>query len=188
LHRNPFKQLVKDKMSTKRKPFVGKRHLTDVSTPDAQAKFLEGLARGLSATGAAQLAGVARHSVYRWRAADPAFASAWDDAIEAGTDLLEDEVLRRALEGTQEPAISMGKVVFQDGAPLLLRKYADGLAQFLLRGRRREKFSDRVSQDIKLEATVSAEGSRSAGEIVRERLAQLAERVPALPPADDDSQ
>jgi hypothetical protein len=174
-------------MSTKRKPFGGKRHLTDVSTPDAQAKFLEGLAKGLSATGAAQLAGVARHSVYRWRAADPEFAKAWDDAIEAGTDILEDEVLRRALEGTQEPAISMGKVVFQDGAPLLLRKYADGLAQFLLRGRRREKYSDRVQQDVKLEATVSALDGRSARDVVTERLAQLAERVaPALPPADDE--
>jgi hypothetical protein len=165
-------------MSAKRKPFVGKRIATTVTTPNAQVKFLEGLARGLSVTGAAQLAGACRQSVYVWRRADPAFAEAWDAAVESGTDLLEDEVLRRALEGTQEPAISMGKVVFQDGAPLLIRKYADGLAQFLLRGRRREKFSDRVDQSIKLEATVqTADDQRTARDIVSERLAQLAERV-----------
>jgi hypothetical protein len=167
-------------MPTKRKPFAGKRISTTATTPDAQVKFLEGLARGLSVTGSALLAGVNRQSVYVWRKADAAFAVAWDEAVESGTDMLEDEVLRRALEGTQEPAISMGKIVFQDGAPLLLRKYADGLAQFILRGRRRDKFGDRVQQDVKLDATVSAD-SRPARDIVSERLAQLAERVICLP-------
>jgi hypothetical protein len=167
-------------MPTKRKPFVGKRISTTATTPDAQVKFLEGLARGLSVTGSAQLAGVNRQSVYVWRKADAAFAAAWDEAVESGTDMLEDEVLRRALEGTQEPAISMGKVVFQDGAPLLLRKYADGLAQFLLRGRRRDKFSDR--QDVTLKGVVeTTDGQRSARDLVTERLAQLSERVICLP-------
>jgi hypothetical protein len=164
-------------MSAKRKPFVGKRHVTVASTPDAQAKFLEGLAKGLSATGAAALASVDRKSVYRWRAADPEFAKAWDDAIEAGTDILEDEALRRALEGNAEPMVSMGKVVRgDDGYPLLVKKHADGLMQFLLKGRRRDKFSERVQQDIKLEAKVETDG-QPARDVVTERLAQLSERV-----------
>jgi hypothetical protein len=45
-----------------------------------------------------------------------------------------------------------------------------------LKARRRDKFSDRVSQDIKLEATTVALDGRPARDIVSERLAQLAER------------
>jgi hypothetical protein len=164
-------------MSAKRKPYVPQKHATDKTTPRARAKFLEGLAKGLSATGAAALAGVGRCSVYAWRNADPEFAKAWDDAIEAGTDILEDEALRRALEGNAEPMVSMGKVVRgDDGYPLLVKKHADGLMQFLLKGRRREKFSERVQQDIKLDAKIETDGQQ-ARDIVSERLAQLSERV-----------
>jgi hypothetical protein len=45
-----------------------------------------------------------------------------------------------------------------------------------LKGRRREKFSDRVDQSVKLDVKVENDG-RSAREVVAERLAQLAERV-----------
>jgi hypothetical protein len=33
------------------------------------------------------------------RKADEAFVAAWDEAVEVGTDLLEDEALRRAKDG-----------------------------------------------------------------------------------------
>ena len=66
------------------------------------------------------------------------FAAAWDDAIEDGTDLLEDEVLRRAKDGVDEPRFYEGEVCGH------VRKYSDTLAIFLLKARRPEKYSDKV--------------------------------------------
>jgi hypothetical protein len=170
---------------------TGDRHGTrDVRTTQrAQDAFLTGLGNGLSVTGAASAAGIGRRTAYQWRAADPTFGQAWDLAIESGTDLLEDVAWKRAVTGNEEPLVSMGRIVLgKDGEPLTVHKTSDNILALLLKARRRDKFSDRVSQDIKLEATVSAEDGRSARDIVAERLAQLAERVPALPPVDDESQ
>jgi hypothetical protein len=38
------------------------------------------------------------------------FAAAWDEAIDCGTDLLEDEVMRRAKDGIDEPRFYEGEV------------------------------------------------------------------------------
>ncbi len=40
--------------------------------------------------------------VYERRKADAEFAAAWDDSLVQGTDLLEDEALRRAMDGVAE--------------------------------------------------------------------------------------
>src|ERR1700691_189551 len=144
------------------------------TTTRAQGAFLDALANGLSATGAATAAGIGRRTAYDWRKADPDFAAAWDLAVESGTDILEDEGWRRAVKGNVEPVVSMGKIVYtKDGEPLTVTKTSDPILQFLLKGRRREKFSDRVDQSVKLDVKVENDG-RSAREVVAERLAQLA--------------
>ncbi len=81
-------------------------------------RFLTALAAGHSVMTAAEAAGVARQTVYRWRQEDETFARAWDEAIEAGTDRLEDEALRRAFAGS------------------------DTLLIFLLKARRPTKYRD----------------------------------------------
>jgi hypothetical protein len=144
----------------------------------AQAKFLDALGHGLSATGAANVAGGSRRSFYNWRTADPEFAKAWDLAVESGTDILEDEAWRRAVKGNVEPVVSLGKIVYgKNGEPLTVTKTSDTIMALLLKGRRREKFSEKVSQEIKLDATVATDDKRAARDIVTERLAQLSERV-----------
>jgi hypothetical protein len=59
----------------------------------------------------------------------------WDDAIEAGADVLEAEAWRRAVEGVERPIVSGGKVV------TTVREYSDTLLIFLLKGRRPEKYA-----------------------------------------------
>jgi Bacteriophage Sf6, terminase small subunit-like len=103
------------------------------------ARFLEALANGATISSAVKSAGYARPTVYKWRAADVKFAAAWDDAIEEGTDLLEDEVLRRAKDGVEEPRFYEGEICGH------VRKYSDTLAIFLLKARRPEKYSDKVT-------------------------------------------
>jgi hypothetical protein len=90
-------------------------------------RFLEILGRGYSVTRAAYEVGVARRTAYHWRA-DPDFLALWNDALEDGTDLLEDEARRRAIDSS------------------------DSLLKFLLTARRPAIYRERASFDIKTTA------------------------------------
>ena len=107
-------------------------------TPEKDARFLDELAKGLSVTGAANAAGYHRQRVYEIRKDDSEFAEKWDAAIDQGTDVLEDEMRRRAYEGVDEPVFHQGR---QCG---VIRKYSDTLLIFSLKGRRPQKYRDNV--------------------------------------------
>ena len=98
------------------------------------SSFLEALATGLSVTGALTSSGLARSTAYALRENKDGFREAWDEAIEHGTDVLEDEARRRAKDGIEEPVFQGG---MQVGTKL---KYSDTLMMFLLNGRRPEKY------------------------------------------------
>jgi hypothetical protein len=59
--------------------------------------LLEGIASGLSITGAAQRAGLGRTTVHMWRHADPEFDRELEAAYQEGTDRLADVALQRAM-------------------------------------------------------------------------------------------
>jgi hypothetical protein len=118
-------------------------------TPEKDAKFLDALTNGASISCAAKAAGYGRASVYEWRSADADFAAAWDEALDTGTDLLEDEALRRAKEGVDEPRFYEGEICGH------VRKYSDTLTIFLLKARRPEKYGDRLEQRDAGNATVT---------------------------------
>lgn len=73
--------------------------------------FLRALAEGATAAGAMQIAGVSSSTAYDHRKADPAFAAAWDNAAEAGLGVLENELVRRAVDGVLKPDYYKGEVV-----------------------------------------------------------------------------
>lgn len=100
--------------------------------------FIEALRGGATVTAAAHAAGYNRRYAYTARAADEEFALDWDDAYEAGTDLLEGEAARRALEGVQRPVFQMGVKVGET------TEYSDNLLILLLKGRRPERFRERM--------------------------------------------
>ena len=85
-----------------------------------RARFLEVLAEGSTVEKAARMAGVHRTTAWRQRQADREFAEAWDQAIESGTDLLEEVALQRATSG-----------------------HSDMLLLALLKARRPERFQER---------------------------------------------
>jgi hypothetical protein len=106
-------------------------------TKERQGRFLDALANTGSVTAAIAVANTSRTRVYELRKADPAFASAWQEAEEIATDRLEDEARRRAVEGIAEPVVSAGKLVRDDdGKPILVRRYSDNLLLALLKARR----------------------------------------------------
>lgn len=124
-----------------------------IRTPEKRSEFLAALeTSGGNVTDAAKTAGFSRRAAYEWREDDAEFAAEWDEAVEAGTDQLEQEARRRAYEGVDEP-------VFYQGAECgTVRKYSDTLLIFLLKGRRPEKYRERVQIDVnKLDADIERE-------------------------------
>jgi transposase-like protein len=89
-------------------------------TPEKKAKFLSVLAEGGSVTLAARAIGIARKNVYAWRNKDEQFKADWDDAVEQGTDMLEDAAVERAIKGKSDTMIIS-----------------------LLKSRRKEKYAER---------------------------------------------
>jgi hypothetical protein len=86
----------------------------------------------MSVTSAAKVAGLARRYVYDIKDADPEFAAEWDDAIEQATDLLEDAIRKRAIEGETEPVYYKGVIVGH------VQKTSDLLKMFMMKARRPE--------------------------------------------------
>lgn len=155
--------------------------------------FLDHLRTSCNVAGSCRAVGVSSTAVYALRDKDADFAAAWDDALEDAYDYLEAEARRRAFEGVEEPVVYQGQLtpVWErnpdgtfvkdddgnlvqarnpDGSSkfLTVRKYSDGLAQFLLKGYRRRKFGE------KLELTGKDGGPVAIDETARAaRVAQL---------------
>lgn len=150
----------------KRRPLRTRRTSKKDPVAEARVAFLEHLARGVSITAAAQAAGVGRRTVYEWRAADQTFAEAWDSALDEGSDLLEDEALRRAVHGVSRP-VAVGKQVVD------VVEYSDVLLIFLLKARRPERYRDNVR--VRTEGAVELSLIANARETLSKRL-QVNER------------
>lgn len=71
--------------------------------------FLHALASGHTIAGAALVAGVPSSTLYDNRKADQDFAAAWDNAAEAGLGVLENEAIRRAVDGVEKPVWYQGE-------------------------------------------------------------------------------
>jgi len=93
---------------------------TTIRTDKTKSRVLRALSEGGSYTLAARAADVSRDALFRWKAEDEVFAAECADAIEQGTDRLEDVAIQRAVDGG-----------------------SDTMLIFMLKGRRREKWGDK---------------------------------------------
>jgi hypothetical protein len=108
-------------------------------TQERAKKFLSALSEGKSVKAACLLIKICRTTAYKWKEENEDFSTSWDQAIEDGTDLLEDEAWRRAVEGVEKP------VGFFEGVPsTYVQQYSDSLLLALLKARRRSKFGDKI--------------------------------------------
>lgn len=118
---------------------------TDRTLTHARETFITTLAGGASITKSCQVAGIGRTTAYEWRDADPAFKVLWDEALESGIDLLEDEARRRAVEGVERPVVAMGKIARNDdGSVLKIREYSDTLLALMLKAKKPKEYRDRL--------------------------------------------
>lgn len=149
-------------------------------TEDRKALFLDALRECANVTVAARSVGISLGAVYNHRKDDPLFAERFQEALDEAIDMLEHEAHRRAFKGVDEPVFYKGE---ECGS---ITKYSDGLAQFLLKAHRPDKYRERseVKQEISggMQLTDTARAARLAA------LLQLAERrAQQGDPTDDTS-
>jgi hypothetical protein len=124
-----------------------RRRSTPAVSAKARAGFLEALSAGWSVTHAAQRAGTVRQRFYELRESDEEFGAAWDEALAQGTEALEDEARRRAVDGWEEPIYQRGELVGH------VRKYDSKLLEFLLKARDPGRFRESVQVTASGEVT-----------------------------------
>ncbi len=143
-----------------------------------KSTFLTSLAHTCNVSKAAEAAGVSRTCVYEWRKADPAFATEWEHARRVGAEALEDEAVRRAYEGVEEP------IFFQGAQAGIVRRYSDTLLIFLLKGALPEKYAERHRTEL----TGAAGGPlKMTDDQMAMRIQQLIATVEARVEADEFS-
>lgn len=108
-------------------------------TPRRKRAFLAVLSETCNASLACAAINQPRRTVYNWRNADPAFARDWAKARAIGADAIEDELVRRAVEGVAVPVYHRGVIV---GA---MRRYNDRLLMVLLRALKPERYRERAA-------------------------------------------
>ena len=86
--------------------------------------------------------------MYDLRDDDASFRDEWDEAVEAGTEHIEQELKRRAVDGWEEPVWHQGVEV---GA---VKKHSDTLLIFMLKGRKPQKYRENSSIEHSGEVSV----------------------------------
>ena len=144
-------------MTKAQKGTTKKGRKTAPRTTAAKSAFLKSFSETGNIGLAAEHAGVARRTHYKWIASDPEYVEAFEEALEEAIDVLEAEARRRAVEGVEEPT---GWYKGQPGG--YIRKYSDVLLMFLLNARRPDIYKRHVKHEhsgpvggpIKTESTV----------------------------------
>lgn len=152
-------------------------------TPERQHGFIEALLTTGSVKAAAHAVNMTPEGAYMLRRHPGAasFRTAWDQALAHGVQRLEDIAMDRAINGTEEPVYSYGKIVGTR------RVHNDRLLMFLLRNRAPARFAATT-------ARLGADGSRliSAAELdgLKRQWREEWERdtANARPPRDEEDE
>lgn len=110
---------------------------SDSPTVAQRAAFLAALRSGGSVSAACAASGIVRSTVYYLRDRDEEFATSWVQALDQGTERLEDEAVRRAVDGVEDFRLD------REGVEHPFRRYSDTLLIFLLKARRPDVYRDR---------------------------------------------
>ena len=132
-------------------PVPRQRGRHDGWTPDRQRGFIEALADTGSVKSAAHAVNMASEGAYALRRHPEAheFRKAWEAALALGIQRLEDLAMDRALNGTEVPVYSYGKLI---GSRMV---HNDRLVMFLLRHRASKRFRADGRHDAATKAQIA---------------------------------
>jgi hypothetical protein len=128
----------------------GKKPKASTTTAQQNA-FLEAFSQLGTVKAAALLINIDRGLHYKWLK-DEAYAQRFKDADEDVTQTLEQEMMRRAVRGTDRPVFHKGK---QCGT---IREYSDVLLIFALKARRPDKYREHHQHDVNHSGSVKMYG------------------------------
>ncbi|GEP58556.1 hypothetical protein [Reyranella soli] len=136
-----------------------------------QTYFLRRLANSGSVAEAAAQVGTTPRTVRRWRAANPAFARRYEEALAGRLEILEDLAMRRALGADRRPVFHRGKQIAS------VERHNDAMLMRLLArfDRLRERQALRTGatggwqDDVDDLALLDAAGEQARQEALRER-------------------
>ncbi len=135
------------------------QRLTKQERAIAQEEFLKAFANTANVRAACMKAGINRNTVYQWAEHDENFSFAFKQAELDANDMIRGELFRRAVQGVDEPVVSVGKLVYvQDEKtkqmkPLTIKKYSDTLLALLAKARMPE-FRDKSTLDVNTKGSV----------------------------------
>lgn len=119
--------------------------------------FLAAYRLTASITRAAEAAGISREAHYRLLERSAEYRAAFAAATAIAGDRLEDEAVRRAVEGVERPVLYHGKPVLipvdpkklrGKKKPLLEHDYSDALLIALLKAKKPKEYKDRVEHGL----------------------------------------
>ena len=111
-----------------------KKPADDRTTKQRQDDFLKAFAEVCNIKDGARLAEIDRNTHYDWIDKNPGYADRFERQRRVVADKLEAEAVRRAYAGYDEPVYHQGELCGH------IKRYSDGLMQFLLRGMMPEKY------------------------------------------------
>jgi hypothetical protein len=123
---------------------MGRPACTQFTAAKRQAFLAALVAAGGHLAHACTAVGVHRVTVFKLRQTDPAFAAAYAQALDEATAVLEDEAIRRAVEGIDKPMYYKGELV------ATVKEYSDQLLMFLLRARKPLVYREHKAVELEL--------------------------------------
>lgn len=113
-----------------------------ISEETLQQRYLAGLPKFFTVSGALTAAGVTMEQLRRWRERDGAFLVQEQDARNTMADRLEQEAVRRAFKGIRVPVYQGGLLAGH------MTQFSDALLTLLLKAMRPEKYRDRADIQV----------------------------------------
>ena len=118
------------------------KRLDDRTKEQQQADFLESFEQTANITMSCKAVNVPRRTIYNWLTDDPEFKKNFGLSSSIGLGVLEDEAVRRAVQGVNKPVYQSGRKVGY------VQEYSDTLMIFLLKARDPEKYRERFSGEL----------------------------------------
>jgi hypothetical protein len=134
-------------------------------------KFLKALRQEPNISRAARIAGVDRGTATDHRERFPLFSTAWDEAIDAATDDLESVAVQISTKGLRRLKFDKeGEALREPGGKLYEEvEYPVALMCFLLKGRRKETYGDKLDLNT-TQKPMSDEEALRMGELAADGL------------------
>ena len=117
-------------------------------TPEQFENFIAILARTGRPIYAARAAGIPHSIIKSLAGRNPKFAERMAEARAEFVELLEEEAVRRAVEGDEVFVVSKGEVVTLKGQPLTEKRRSDRLLEFMLKGADPGKYREGLNVNV----------------------------------------